>query len=72
MGLSIPEIKSLSIWLAIMLAVVLFVALLPKVGYPKGWVRIIIYLIIIFLVYRFRDALFVAGDKLSGRDKSIE
>ena len=73
MSLPISNIRSLSIWLVIMLAIVLFVALfLPEWSPEEDWLRMLMYLILLSLLYRFRDVLFDTADKLSGREKKNE
>ena len=70
MGLSIANVRSLTIWLVIMLAIVLFVALfLPELVPEEYWLRMLMYIILLSLLYRFRGVCVDTVDKLRGIEK---
>jgi cobalamin synthase len=70
MSLPFSNIRSLAIWLVIMLAIVLYLALFPLEWVPEeNWLRILMGVILLFLVYRFRDTLFDTADRLASREK---
>lgn len=70
MSLHYSDIRSLVVWLVIMLAIVLYLALYPLEWVPEEiWLRTLMGVILLFLVYRFRDTLFDTADRLAGREK---